>query len=137
MLGSIPPEPPYSDGQAATVFAGPGGVELLMFPSLHVGENAALIRVCVQSVGAGASVGLAALDGTMDGSIATVIPANSGIYQGRYHRMVLLYDPPGTTIAAVLQVANLPGQEIAMVYFDNLEVYLLPRGEVIPTDLLY
>jgi len=47
----------------------------------------------------------------MDSSIATNIPANSSLFADGYHRMVLLYDPPGESFVPVVQVANLPGIE--------------------------
>ncbi|HPO10252.1 MAG TPA: hypothetical protein PLZ55_16380 [bacterium] len=79
----------------------------------------------------------AALDGSMDGSTATNIPANSGIFADGYHRMVLLYEPPGESIVPVVQVANLPGTENVLIYLDNLEVYLLPKEGCVPNGLLY
>ena len=137
-VGGIPPGPDdFSDGQGATITTAPGQVNLLMFPALSVGENMVVVRASVQSTSPGAAVALAVLDGSMDGSIATNVPANSGIFQGAYHRMVLVYDPPGTTILPAFQVANLSGEQEVSVYLDNLEIYLLPRGISIPSDLLY
>jgi len=115
----------------------PGQLELLVFPTLDIGENVALIRLSVYSIGSGAAVGLGALDGSSDGSIATNIPANSGIFEDGYHRMVLLYDPPGNTIVPLFQVANLPGTENVLIYVDNLEIFLLPKEGCVPNSLLY
>ena len=110
ILGGIPSDTTgLTDGQGAIIITAPGAVELLMFPALDVGENLVFIRASIQSTGGGASIGLAALDGSMDGSIGTNIPANSGIYKDEYHRITLLYNPPGTTITPVFQVANIPG----------------------------
>jgi hypothetical protein len=115
----------------------PGQLELLVFPTLDIGDNVALIRLSVQSIGAGAALGLGALDGSNDGSIGTNIPANSGIFEDGYHRMVLLYDPPGNTIVPLFQVANLPGTENVLIYVDNLEIFLLPKEGCVPNSLLY
>lgn len=138
VLGEIPQGvDDFTDGRGAVITTAPGQVELLMFTTLNVGENTVLIRVSVQATGPGAAVALATLDGSMDGSIATNIPANSAIFQGKYQRMVLLYDPPGMTVAPVLQVANLGlGQQVS-VYVDNLEIYLLPKDGCVPNSLLY
>ena len=127
----------FTDGQGAMIVTAPGELELLMFPTLEVGDNVVLIRASVQSTGGGAAVALAVLDGSMDGSIATNIPADSAIFRDKYRRMVLVYDPPGTTIVPVLQVANLPGEQALSVYLDNVEIYLLPRGVSVASDLLY
>ncbi|MFH1740451.1 MAG: protease inhibitor I42 family protein [bacterium] len=136
-VGGIPVGEGFTDGQGAQIITAPGQVELLVFPTLDVGEDMVLIRVSVQSTGGGAAVALAALDGSMDGSIATNIPANSAVFLDEYDRMVLVYDPPGTTIMPVVQVANQPGQQDVSVYLDNLEIYLLPRDVSIPSNLLY
>ncbi len=123
IAGAIPTgEGNYTDGQGVEIHTAPGQVELLMFPTLEVGDDLVLIRVSVQSTGDGASIALAALDISMDGSIATNIPANSGIYKDGYHRIVLLYDPPGASIVPVFQIAN-SGEEELTIYLDNLEVF--------------
>jgi formylglycine-generating enzyme required for sulfatase activity len=137
-VGEIPTDVGgLSDGKGATITVAPGQVELLLFPTLEVGANVALIRASVQSTRRGAAVALAVLDGSMDGSIATNIPADSAIFQGEYQRMVLIFDAPGTAIMPVVQVANLRGDEALSVYLDNVEIYLLPRGVSIPSDMLY
>ncbi len=137
-LGSIPDgSDGFTDRQGVVISTNPGQLELLVFPTLDIGENTALIRLSVQSIGAGAAVGLGALDGSNDGSIATNIPANSGIFADGYHCLVLLYDPPGTSIVPVVQVANLPGTENVLLYIDNLEIFLLPKDGCVPNSLLY
>ncbi|MFH1742043.1 MAG: formylglycine-generating enzyme family protein, partial [bacterium] len=137
-LGEIPSDASgLSDGRGATIGTAPGAIELLLFPTLEVGENIVVMRVSVQSTGDGAAIGLAALDGSMDGSIGTNIPANSRMYKDAYQQMVLLYDPPGTAVIPVIQVANMPGQQNLSVYIDNLEIFSIPRGIQIPSDLLY
>jgi hypothetical protein len=120
------PVEPLTDGKGLTISTGPGAVELLLFPTLGVGEHIVLLRASVQATGPGATIALAALDGSMDGSIATNIP-NSDTFQGSYKRMVLVFDPPGTSIIPVFQVANLSGTEEIQVYLDRLEIYLIPR----------
>ncbi|MFH1743287.1 MAG: hypothetical protein ABIH23_30140 [bacterium] len=127
----------FTDGQGVTISTSPGQLELLLFPMLDIGESVVLMRLSVRSAGAGAAIGLAALDGSMDGSIGTNIPANSGIFQDAYNRMVLLYNPPGTSITPVVQIANLPGRENVLIYLDNLEIFLLPKDGCVPNILLY
>ncbi|MFH1741955.1 MAG: hypothetical protein ABIH23_23375, partial [bacterium] len=138
VVGEIPlGEGGFSDGQGAKITVARGQVELLLFPSLEVGEDTIFMRASVRSTGAGASVGFAALDGSMDGSIATNIPANSRIFQDEYDRMVLIYDPPETTVIPVFQVANLAGFGNVTVYLDNLEIYVLPEGGCVSNSVLY
>ncbi|MBD3268426.1 SUMF1/EgtB/PvdO family nonheme iron enzyme, partial [bacterium] len=137
-VGDIPSDGKgLSDGQGVRIDTAPGAVTLLLFPTLDVGENAVLIRASVQATGGAAAVALAALDGSMDGSIATNIPANSTIFQDDYKRICLVYEAPGNTIAPIIQVNNLLGQDSVSVYFDNLEIYLFPHTTSIPADMLY
>ena len=137
-VGNIPPGGPLlTDGKGVSIITAPGQLELLLFPTLDVGDNLVFMRASVQSVGKKAAVALAVLDGSMDGSIATNIPANSAIFEGGYDRMVLLYDPPGSTVIPVFQVANLAGDENVLVYLDNLEIYLLPKEGSVPNALLH
>ena len=138
MIGEIPfDENGLSDGQGVTITTPPGAVELLVFPTFDAGQNILVIRASVQSTGDRAAIGLAALDGSFDGSLGTNIPADSGIYKDGYQRMVLLYNPPGTTVTPVFQVANLHGENDVSVYLDNLEVFLIPEGVQIPSDLFF
>jgi hypothetical protein len=54
VVGRIPSDATgLSDGVGATITVAPGGVELLLFPTLEVGTNVALIRASVQSTGGG------------------------------------------------------------------------------------
>ncbi|MGI6456260.1 MAG: Kelch repeat-containing protein [bacterium] len=128
-VGEIPAKWGYSDGKGVTVTVQPGQVEMLYFPQLNVGENIALLRVSLQADAAGAAIGLAALDGSQDGSVATNIPANSDIFMGDYHRNVLIYDPPSDVLSPIVQVSNLGNSVPVTVYIDNLELYLLPRDK--------
>ncbi len=127
----------YTDGTGVTVTTLPGQVELLQLPTVDVGENLALVRVSVQSNGPGAQVALAVLDGSMDGSIATNIPVDSSVFQGSYNYQLLVYDPPGTSITPVIQVANIPGEQVVSVFFDRLEVYTIPEKDLPLYQLLY
>ena len=128
-VGSIPVMEGFSDGKGVTLTAGKGQVELLMFPSMDVGDNMIMLRASVQSNNSGAALALAALDGGMDGSIATNQPANSQVYLDKYQRMVVVYDPPGNTIVPIFQLANLSNLIPVTVYLDNIEIFLLPRED--------
>ncbi len=127
----------YTDGQGVTLTTAPGEVELLLFPQLEVGDGVVLVRASVQASAAGAAVGLAVLDGNMDHSLATNIPADSGIFQNGYQRMMIVYDPPGTSVVPAFQLANLTGDREVSVYLDNLEIFLLPEEGDIPTSYFY
>lgn len=136
-IGEIPREDSdRTDGHGAMIITSPGELELLMFPTIEVGDNVVLIRVFVHSSGGDATIALACLDGSMDGSIATNIPANSHIFQDRYHRMFVLFDPPGNSVTPVFQVSNLNGDQTLVVYMDNLEIYSLPKGVGIPSNII-
>ena len=128
-VGSIPAMEGFSDGKGVTLTAGKGQVELLMFPTMDVGDNMIMLRASVQSNNGGAALALAALDGGMDGSIATNQPANSNVYFDKYQRMVVVYDPPGNTIVPIFQLANLSNLIPVTVYLDNIEIFLLPRED--------
>ncbi len=137
LVGTIPSESGFSDGRGAIITVSPGDVELLLFPTLHVGEDLVTIRASVQAIGSGAGLALAALNGTMDGAIGTNVPGNSGMFLDQYKRLVLTYDPPGTSVIPAFQVANLAGTQPVSVYLDNLEVFLIPKDAQIPSNLLH
>jgi len=109
---------------------------LLLLPTLEVGDHMVIMRVSVKASGAGSQIALAAMDGSWDGSIATFVPANSANYMDEYKRMVLVMDPPGTTIMPILQVFNNQGHVAEQVFFDRLELYLVPKTENPFYDLL-
>jgi|GEM_PF-6495446 hypothetical protein len=137
-IGAIPTdENDLSDGQGVTITVAPGAVELLLFPAIEVENSVVLVRAAVQSTASGAAIGLAALNGAMDNSIATNIPANSELFLNEYQRMMVVYDPPGTTVIPAFQVANLAGNQSVTVYLDNMEVFLLPEEGSVPNFLFY
>ena len=128
VVGSVPAsEDDSTDGIGAIITTEENEVELLMFPMLDVSTNLVVMRASIQSDGPGAAIALAVLDGSMDGSIATNIPANSQLYEGTWKRMMLAYDPPGNSIVPIFQVANTADGRSVKVYLDNLEIYLVPR----------
>lgn len=135
-IGEIPKQGGMTDGVGASIVTQPGQLGFLMFSSIDVGENTVLIRASVRSDGPGAAIALAVLDGSLDGSIATNIPSNSALFQDEYKRMVLLYDPPGSSIVPVFQVSNLQGTQAIQVNLDNYEIYLIPPEGTVPAPLL-
>lgn len=137
-VGSIPTDnQELSDGTGVTITTAPGQVELLFFPSIEIGDRVALMRASVRSTGSGAAIALAAVDSSLDGSIATNIPANSNIYLDRFSRMVIVYDPPGTAFHPVFQLANLTGSQEVTVFLDNVEIYALHKDGSIPNGIFY
>lgn len=126
-FGTIPgPEEGFTDGTGITITVDPGEVQLILFPAVEVGNMLVMISASVQSTAPGASLALAGLDSSMDGSIATNIPANSDIYMESYHRMILGFNPKGPNVMPVFQVANLAGTDPVQVYLDNIEVFTAP-----------
>ncbi len=126
-----------SDGYGVTIATEPEQVGLLVFPTILSGTRKILIRAAVRSNGPGASIGLAALDASMDGSIATNIRTDSAQLERKYKRIVLVYKAPSGSCVPAFQVANLGTANSVSVYLDNVEIYLLPRGTEIQTDLLF
>ena len=117
-----------TDGTGLVVTCKPGSVQLVMLPTVEVGERIVLISATVRTTAAGASVGLAGIDASMDGSIATNIPANSDIYMGEYKRILLGFSPKGTSITPAFQLANLAGETTVTAYLDNVEIFTAPAA---------
>ncbi len=115
-----------TDGKGVTLTAAPGETILIQFPRIETGGETILLRAQVGSSGAGASVALAALDGGLDGSIATNIPADSGEFRNRYRWMNLIYNPPCGSFYPLFQVSNSSESQTVSVYLDTVEIYELP-----------
>lgn len=124
-----------SDGLGVEITVRNGEVSLLQFPAITTGDQTVLIRVSVFTIGSAAAPALAAADGSFDGSLATNIPARSGIFTNGYKRMVLLYDPPSDgTVTPLFQAAGLDG--VTTLFLDNVEIYLIPKNGSIQAQLL-
>jgi hypothetical protein len=127
LISAIPTDnafPGATNGRGVNVTLNPGNAVLLMGPYVNVeGGYPALLRVSVRSTGGGASIALAAMDGSFDGSVATNIPADSKIFNGAYKRMVMVYKAPSNGIVPLLQaVAGASQSGPVTVYFDNFEL---------------
>lgn len=123
-----------SDEQGVTISAEPGQVHLLTFPTVSA-EGPVLLRAKVRSTGPGAQVGLAALDSSLNGSIAANIPADSSIYQTEDSIISVLIEAPNGGIVPVIQLANLPGETGVSLHVDEVEVYRLADTGAFPLDL--
>lgn len=128
-MGAIPETNGFSDGQGATITVAKNQVELLLFPTMDVGDNMVLLRAAVQSDNTGAAISLAGLDGSMDGSIGTNQSADSAMYMDKYNRMIVTYDPPGNTYTPLIQVANFGNLLPVSVNVDTIEIFLLPKED--------
>jgi hypothetical protein len=126
-IGTIPEVEGYSDGRGLIITAAPNQVETILCPTFDVSDYKVLIRVTIQATAPGAEVALAALDGSMDGSIGTNIPANSEILLDGYHQMTLSYEPTSGSVVPVIQLANLNNTEPVTIYVDNIEIIMLPH----------
>ncbi|RJP29339.1 MAG: hypothetical protein C4527_11110 [Candidatus Omnitrophota bacterium] len=137
-IGEIPASnTTYTDGNGVTIVVSPSQVQMLMFPSLEIGDHVILMRISVKADAPGASLGLAVLDGSMDGSLAMSLTMKSDRFVEDYKRMVLLYDPPGTTIVPLVQAVGSSEGENVTVYLDQLEILLIPPNEPIPSEMFY
>ncbi len=140
-IGPIPSDNAYegaTNGRGLSVTVKPGEGATFWGPYQTIEQKVPLlIRVNARATGPGASVALAALDGSFDGSIATLIPADSASLTGAYKRMAIVYKPPTNTIVPLLQVvANGSVTDPVTVYLDNLEIIPLPPGTLIPSEAL-
>lgn len=102
-----------------------------------------LLRMTVRSDAPGAQAALVALRGdlaggvSVDGSIATHIPANSGAFSAGERQSTLLYQPGGANILTpAIQLAAPPQGGPVNLLVDRLELYRLEPGDAIPVSLL-
>lgn len=136
VAGSIPGNIyEITDGMGVTLTAAPGETILIQFPRIETRGGTILLRAQVGSSGAGASVALAALDGSLDGSIATNVPADSGEFRNRYRWMTLIYKPPSELFYPLFQVSNSSQSQTVTVYLDTVEIYELPREGNLDSNL--
>ncbi|MDX9753853.1 MAG: hypothetical protein RBU29_07825, partial [bacterium] len=135
-LGEIPKtaNEEISNGRGLIFTCDPGENQLILgFPPIEVGPYPVLIKCYVQTSSPEGQFAIAALDGTFNGSIATLIPNDSATLTGQYQQACLLYQPTdSTTVAPALQLF-VPSTATGSVtaYVDNLQV--IP---IRPTDQL-
>ena len=120
-------------GAVATVSANQG--ILIFFPTLPVEPGGVIVRVSVRADGPGAQFALAALDvdqanglESLDGSIATRIPATTKDLQDGWRQMVLFIESYKDAIVPVIQVVSVSNEQ-QTVWIDRLEI--LTPGDLI------
>ncbi len=126
-----------SDGIGATLDVSAGEVELLLFPTIESGDDLVMIRARIKSTGSGASIAVVGVDGSFNGSLASHIDMDSGLYEDGYHWVVFTYYPPSGTVAPIVQLAGGSETSGVSLYLDALEVYRFPKNCPIPTVLMY
>ncbi len=137
--------PSSSDGQGMMMEVDPGEVALILTDlPVHIGSRVALLRAVARADQPNVSIALAALKGdrlsadSMDGSIATHIPASAASFIEQERALVLLYEPDsGEAITPVLQIAATGDTGPARVYFDRLEIHFIDTETDIPNELLF
>lgn len=140
-IGPIPSDNAYTgatNGRGLTVTVSAGEGATFWGPYRTIDQQVPLLlRVNARATGPGASIAIAALDGSFDGSIATLIPADSARLTGVYKRLAIVYKPPTNTVVPLLQVvANGSVSGPVTVYLDNFEMIPLPPGVCIPSEAL-
>ncbi len=137
--------PSSSDGRGMMMEVDPGEVALILTDlPVHIGSRVALLRAVARADQPNVSIALAALKGdrlsadSMDGSIATHIPATAASFIEQERALVLLYEPDsGEAITPVLQIAATGDTGPARVYFDRLEIHFIDTETDIPNELLF
>lgn len=129
-VGSSIPSSKDQTGIAVTV--DPGEVTFLNASSaISTGGRPLLLRMAVRASGGAAQVALVALKGdlakgTVDGSIATHIPASAAQFLNAERRLTLVYEPDtGESITPALQVAATGNAGPVTIWIDRLDVIRL------------
>lgn len=136
-IGSIPGNAlGLSDGFGGIITTAPGQVELLTFPFVEIADGLVLVRLSVRTTAGGASLSLAAIDGSSDGTLTLNTQFDSGEYVNQYRRISVVIDPKNNLMFPVFQVANIPGSQSVTVYVDHLEIYVLPKDSVVNNSFL-
>lgn len=125
-----------ADGFGGIITTKPGQVELLSFPIIEVTEGVVAVRLSVRTTATGATISLAAIDGSSDGTLTLNTRVDSGQFLNRYKRIVALIEPKGNRVYPIFQVANIPGSSEVITYVDKLEMFILPKDSAIKNSFL-
>lgn len=125
-----------ADGFGAIITTRPGEVELLTLPTIEVTSGLVAVRLAVRTTATNASLSLAAIDGSSDGTITLNTRVDSGQYLNQYKRMVALIEPKTNRVAPIFQVANIPGTQEVITYIDKLEIFVLPKDSITKNSFL-
>ena len=139
-IGDIPIETgsPATDGRGALLRCDPGEVAMLLANAVQVGNRPVIITMAVHATSPEGQVALAALEGTLDGSINALIPADTSHLTNGYKRISILYEPiKADTINIVLQLFTpTTASGPVSVYIDNVRVIPLQAGVKVDPDML-
>ncbi|MGC9326049.1 MAG: FG-GAP repeat domain-containing protein [Candidatus Hinthialibacter sp.] len=132
-LGEIPnsANDEISNGRGLIFNCDPGENQLILgYPPIEIGPYPVLIKCIVQTTSPEGQFALAALDGALNGSIATLIPNDSASITGQYQQVCLLYQPTDTkTVSPALQLFVPPtASGRVTAYVDNLQVIPIPMS---------
>ncbi len=125
---TIPAKKTFSDGVGLIITSEKNQGIRLLGPVMNVGEGKCLIEVSFQTSAPGAMLALGGLDSddvpdytTLNGSGAILMEFDSSNYQGDWHRVSILYDPPRNNIVPVVQVIG-TGDTTTETYIDLLTI---------------
>lgn len=137
-IGSIPTDNAFdgaTNGRGLAVTANPGDALMLLGPFVTLeGNYPVLLRVNVRSTGPGATIALAGVDGG-DSTVSLTNPSNSGVFEGSYKRLSIVFKAPTNSLFPLLQVVATGDQQVT-VYFDNFELIPLKPGMAISVEEL-
>jgi subtilisin-like proprotein convertase family protein len=112
-------------GQSLLTSAAPGEViTVVLDPTRAIAVEAeALLSVRVTSSGPGATIAIALVEQSFDGSLGFLSPIDSGVFENCWGTLNTYFSPASGGVLPVLQIANIRGTEEVSVAFDNLTVY--------------
>lgn len=127
--------PNSQDHRGLEIRVDPGAVGFIYLTQPVQSNVPVLMRLTVRTDRQDASVAIAALKGNLgagasDGSIASMIPANSSSYTNQPGTLMLVYKPDGSNmISPVIQVASNSASDQIEVSIDRLEIIPLDPAQ--------
>jgi len=125
---------PSADNRGVMFTCNPGEIQLIMAsPAIGVGQQPTLIRMTARASSGEGTFALAALDGSLDGSIAYDIPASTAYMTGGFTQAAMLYEPTKTDSAVVVLQLAVPATASGpvSVYVDQIEVIPFVPGTLL------
>ena len=131
-FGSIPTDQAFdgsTDGQGIIIQAKPGEGAMI-FAAAIASNQSALIRCSVRTDSSFASIYLASIDQGGNVFVSTITPMNGAYFENHYRRLSDFFIPPSEAgFQPLLQIVNTSETETLTAYVDNLEIFLLQKGQ--------
>lgn len=126
--------PPSADGRGVLFTCNPGEIQLIMAsPAIGVGQQPVLFRMTARATSTEGIFALAALDGSLDGSIGYAIPVGTAYMTGGFTQAAVLYEPTNTDSAVVVLQLAVPATATGpvSVFVDQIEVIPFTTGTLL------